>query len=501
MASEKDILIEVRNVSKSFPGVKALKDVSMDFRKGEVHAICGENGAGKSTLMKILTGVYSMDSGEYFVDGQPVHLKNTQQAIDLGITCIYQELSIVPLLDIANNLFLGHLPVTKAGVWDKKTMYAKSKEILERISLDVSPKKMAGSVSIAHQQMIEIGRALTRDARCIIMDEPTSSLTDNEIEILFKVIERLKSEGITILFISHKLEEVMRISDRITVIRDGAKIITYDTKSSTREELIRHMVGRDLEDYYYKRPVEIGEEVMRVEGLTTEGVFHDVNFSVRKGEILGLFGLVGAGRSEIIRAIFGIDKYNSGAIYIDGKKVNIHSATKAVNQGLGLIPEDRRLEGLAVKQNVMFNLNIVKIREDNVLGFVSKKKQKANANEYVDAISIKTPSLTQRVDKLSGGNQQKVVIGKWLTMKPKILIMDEPTRGVDIGAKSEIYRLIGDLAAQGVAVIVVSSEMPEVLGICDRVAAVCEGHIAKIFDISEATPEKVLSAAIGGVQH
>ena len=497
MVPKSDVLIEVKDVVKSFPGVKALKGVSMDFRKGEVHAICGENGAGKSTLIKILTGVYTMDSGEYYVDGQPVSLKSTHQAIDLGITCIYQELSIVPLLDVANNLFLGNLPATKSGAWDKKTMYKKSAEILQRIGLDISPKAMAGGLSIAHQQMIEIGRALTRKARCIIMDEPTSSLTDNEIETLFQVIGRLKAEGITIVFISHKLDEVMRISDRITVIRDGAKITSYDTENSTREELIRHMVGRDLEDYYYKRPAPIGEEVLRVEHLSRPGVFEDVSFQLRKGEILGFFGLVGAGRSEIMRAIFGIDKHSGGDIYIDGKKVRIRSSSQSVKAGFGLVPEDRRLEGLAVKQNVLFNLNIIKIRE-NKLGLIRKHQQRKDAQHYVDAISIKTPTLTQRVDKLSGGNQQKIVIAKWLMVKPQILILDEPTRGVDIGAKSEIYRLIGELAQQGVAVIVVSSEMPEVLGICDRVVAVCEGRIAKEFDIHEATPEKVLSAAIGG---
>lgn len=496
-----EILLEVRGISKVFPGVKALKDVSFDVRRGEVHALCGENGAGKSTLIKILTGVHARTTGEYYLEGQSVDFKNTKQSIDAGISCIYQELSMVPLLDVAKNLFLGNQPTDRLGTLNNKKMYAEAKEILERIHLKVSPKKLVADLSVAQQQMVEIGRALTRQSKVIIMDEPTSSLTDSEKDTLHDLIRQLRDEGVSVIYISHKLEDVLEISDRITVIRDGEKIITLDAKTTDKSTLITHMIGRTLDNLYNKVPAPLGEEAIRVEGLSRNGVFSDVNFYARKGEVVGFFGLVGAGRSEVMRAIFGVDKFQSGKIFVDGKEVKIHSPVKAVQQGIALVPEDRKLEGLSLRLSVLFNMTLVKIRQINRLGVIDKKKQKAEAEQYVRSTRVKTPSLAQKVFQLSGGNQQKVVISKWLMMNPKILILDEPTRGIDVAAKAEIYGLISDLANEGVCVLVVSSEIPEILGICDRLYTVCEGKITADLPVDQTASDQILAYALGVNDH
>ena len=494
---ERNVLLEVRGISKVFPGVKALKDVSFDVRKGEVHALCGENGAGKSTLIKILTGVHARTTGEYYLEGKSVDFKNTKQSIDAGISCIYQELSMVPLLDVAKNLYLGNQPLTKAGTLNNKKMYEEAKGVLERINLKVSPKKLVADLSVAQQQMVEIGRALTRQSKVIIMDEPTSSLTDSEKDTLHDLIRKLRDEGVSVIYISHKLEDVLEISDRITVIRDGEKIITLDAKQTDKSTLIAHMIGRTLDNLYNKVPAEAGEEAIRVEGLTRNGVFSDVNFYARRGEVVGFFGLVGAGRSEIMRAIFGVDRFQSGKIFVEGKEVKANTPVRAVKQGIALVPEDRKLEGLTLRLSVLFNMTLVKINQINRFGVIDKKAQRAAAEEYVGKTRVKTPSLAQKVYNLSGGNQQKVVISKWLMMNPKILILDEPTRGIDVAAKAEIYGLISELANAGVCVLVVSSEIPEILGICDRLYTVCEGEITADLSVKETTSEEILAYALG----
>lgn len=491
-------LIEVNNIVKTFPGVKALSNVNLTIRKGEVHALCGENGAGKSTLIKILAGVYAMDSGTYLFEGKPADIHSTSEGIALGISCIYQELSIVPQIDVAKNLFLGNYPLLKSGIMDMKTMYAKAQEVLKRINLDVSPKTLAENLSIAQQQMLEIGRALTRNAKVIVMDEPTSSLTDKEIEMLFSLIEYLKNEGISIIYISHKLEEVLRITDRVTIMRDGETITTINTQGTTKEQLIDYMIGRPLDNLFNKMQVDQGPVAMKVEGLTREGIFEDISFEVHKGEVLGFFGLVGAGRTEIMEAIFGVRHYDKGKIIIDGEEVTITSTRQAVKYGLALVPEDRRTQGLATKLNILANMTIVKLGDLSKANVIQRDQQKQIADQYIDSIRIKTPGYRQLVMNLSGGNQQKVVIAKWLMAHPKVLILDEPTRGIDVGAKAEIYGLISQLASQGVAVIIVSSEMQEIFGCCDRVATICQGRLTAVMDIEHATSSKVLAAAFGG---
>lgn len=491
-------IMELKHITKQFPGVMALSGVDLDVRPGEVHALVGENGAGKSTLIKVMTGYHQMNSGELLVDGNPVTFTQPHQAIEAGIACIYQELSIVPQIDVAKNLFLGNWP-TKGGFLDSKAQYTAAETVLKRIHLDVSPKTMAGNLSIAQQQMIEIGRALTRNARIIIMDEPTSSLTDREAAILMDLIRELREGGTAIIYISHKLDEVLSISDRITVLCDGHNVTTVENQGITRQQLIEYMLGRPLDNMYNKQPAELGETILRVEGLTRKGAFENVSFDARKGEVLGFFGLVGAGRSEIMRAIFGVDKLDSGKIYIGGNEVKIFNPVQATNYGLALVPEDRKKEGLALRLSVLANMTLVKLPKISRLGFINKKQQQELADSYIDSIRVKTPSPQQLAGNLSGGNQQKVVIAKWLMEQPDILILDEPTRGIDVGSKAEIYGIICALAKQGVSVIVVSSEMNEILGISDRIITVFEGKITAEFKRDNVTDKDILAAALGGV--
>ncbi len=489
-------LIELKNITKIFPGVRALSNVCFDIRPGEVHALCGENGAGKSTLIKVMTGAHTADEGEYYIDGKPVHIANTQEGIALGVSCVYQELSIAPQLDLAQNLYIGNLPM-KGFLIDHATLYTKAKEILDTLEMPLSPKTLAGELSVGQQQMIEIGRALTRNARCIILDEPTSSLSEKETETLFKIIGILKERGIAIVYISHKLDEVMQLSDRITVIRDGENVITLNTADTTQEILITNMLGRSLETMYNKQKVDIGEPVLQVEGLTRQGVFEDISFDVRAGEVVGFFGLVGAGRSEIMRAIFGVDKSDSGTITVSGKTLTRGNPAAAIEAGIGFCTEDRKQEGLMLRLSILLNMTLVKLPELSRHGVIDRKAQRTEADKYVDSIRIKTPSVRQLVGNLSGGNQQKVVVAKWLMMNPKVLIVDEPTRGIDVGSKAEIYGLLNELAKSGVAIIVVSSEIEEIMGICDRVITICEGKKTADFPVDGLDSELVLAAALG----
>ncbi len=498
--SEGKTFIELHNIVKLFPGVRALGGVSFDVREGECHALCGENGAGKSTLIKVMAGAHKRDEGSYLVDGVEVNFKSPQEAINLGVSCVYQELSIVPGLDVAKNLFIGNLPV-KSGRVDYKALYAQSQKILDELDMSITPKTVAGTLSVGQQQMIEIGRALTRKARLIIMDEPTSSLSEAETDTLFKITKKLLDKNIAIVYISHKLDEVMHLADRITILRDGENIVTVDKKDICQEELIAHMIGRPLEKMYCKESAKIGKEVLIVSGLTRKGVFEGISFSIRAGEVVGFFGLVGAGRSEIMRAVFGIDRYQKGKVTMNGVLLKAFSPSSAITSGIGFCTEDRKKEGLALGLSILMNITLVKLNRLTRFGVINKAKQKAEADYYVKAINVKTPSVQQYVSNLSGGNQQKVVLAKWLMLNPKILIVDEPTRGIDVGSKAEIYALINKLAQNGMAVIVVSSEIEEVMGMSDKVITICEGKKTAEFDISDNhSREEVLTAALGAVQ-
>ncbi len=495
---ERKTIIQCDGITKYFPGVKALDGVSFDIREGECHALCGENGAGKSTLIKVLTGAHARDGGVYAIDGKEVHFKSTQDGIAMGVSCVYQELSIAQQLDVAKNLYIGNLPM-KGGLVDHKKLYADAKQILTELGIDISPRTIAGTLSVGQQQMIEIGRALTRNARVIIMDEPTSSLSEAETDTLFEIIRKLLAKNIAIVYISHKLDEVMYLADRITVIRDGKNIISKDKDAFTQEELIANMIGRPLENLYLKEPAEITDTMLEVKGLTRKGVFEDISFNVRKGEVVGFFGLVGAGRSEIMRAIFGVDRYDSGEIILDGKKLKGGNPAAAIEAGIGFCTEDRKKEGLALKLSILLNMTLVRLPLLAKAGVINRSAQRAAANEYMQSISIKAPSVNQLVGNLSGGNQQKVVVAKWLMMDPKVLIVDEPTRGIDVGSKSEIYGLLSDLAKQGMAIIVVSSEIEEIMGVCDSVITIFEGKKTAQMPITDTlTREEVLAAALGG---
>ena len=496
MGTAKPPLLELKSITKTFPGVVALSEVSFDVLPGEIHALCGENGAGKSTLIKVMTGAHSGDSGQYFIDGQEAHIRSAHEGIERGISCVYQELSIAPQLDVANNLYIGNLPVRR-GIIDYPKLYRDAQEILDTLEMDVDPRAMAGDLSVGQQQMIEIGRALTRNARCIILDEPTSSLSEKETDTLFKIIKLLKARGIAIVYISHKLDEVMALSDRITVLRDGKNIVTLKTAETTQDALISEMLGRRLETMYTKRKAKIGDAALKVSGLTRKGVFSDISFSVRYGEILGFFGLVGAGRSEIMRAVFGVDEYDAGEVLIDGERLPCRSPAKAIDAGIGFCTEDRKQEGLMLRLSILLNMTLVKLPELSRAGVIDRVKQRKLAESFVDSISIKTPSLQQLAGNLSGGNQQKVVVAKWLMMQPKVLIVDEPTRGIDVGSKAEIYSLLSELAERGVAIIIVSSEIEEIMGVCDRVITIDEGRKTADLPVEGLDPETVLAAALG----
>ena len=496
MTDERTPLIELKNITKVFPGVKALSEVCFTVYPGEVHALCGENGAGKSTLIKVMTGAHKADGGEYFIDGKPVNINSTQEGIEYGVSCVYQELSIAPQLDVAQNLFIGNLPM-KGALIDHKKLYADSADILGQLNMNISPKTLAGELSVGQQQMIEIGRALTRNARLIIMDEPTSSLSEAETDTLFKIIEILQKRGIAIVYISHKLDEVMQLSDRITVIRDGQNIITLNTVDTTQETLITNMLGRDLDTMYNKIQVDIGDTVLDVKNLTRNGVFEDISFNVRAGEIVGFFGLVGAGRSEIMRAVFGVDKYDAGSVTLNGEALKNGFPASSIEAGMGFCTEDRKQEGLMLRLSILQNMTLVKLPHISKNGIIDRKAQKELADSYVDSISIKTPSLHQLAGNLSGGNQQKVVVAKWLMMDPKVLIVDEPTRGIDVGSKAEIYDLLFALAKRGVAIIMVSSEIEEIMGLCDRVITICEGKKTSDMPIEGLTDTRILAAALG----
>ena len=494
--------LELKGVSKAFPGVKALDNVQLSVRPGTVHALMGENGAGKSTLMKCLFGIYKMDEGQIFIDGQPVEIKDPDDAMRKGIAMVHQELQPVPARNIAENMYLGRFPVHKYGplqVIDHKAMFEETKKWLGELGLDYDPKALLSTLSIGQMQMVEIAKAVSHEARVIIFDEPTSSLSDKEVDFLFKVMNDLRDRGVAMIYISHKMEEIKRISDDITIMRDGTYVGTWRADEMTTDQIISRMVGRDLTNIYPEAHHEIGDVIMEVEGLTSihEKSFRDVSFKLRKGEIIGFGGLVGAQRTELMEGIFGIRHLAAGTIKIHGQEVKITKPADAMKAGIGMITEDRRARGivgcLSIKDNVGISVYNKFLKAGFVLDHPSINRI---VSDSIDKLSIKTPSMMEQIQNLSGGNQQKVIVARWLANDPDILIMDEPTRGIDIGAKHEIYEIMEDLAEQGKGIIMISSEMPELLGMADRVYVMCNGRLTgEIDDREDMTQEKVMSYA------
>ena len=490
--------IEMRGIDKSFGSNQVLKQAGFTLESGEVHALMGENGAGKSTLMKILTGVYTKDAGTVLVDGKEVNYKNPQEAEKAGIVFIYQELNVMFDLTVEENLFMGKEIHGKFGICDKKAMQKKAQEALNILGVNISPKTVMAELSVGQQQMVEICKALMADAKVIIMDEPTAALTQSETVALFKVIESLRKKGVSMVYISHRMEEIFELCDRITVLRDGSYIGVKNIPETNMNEIVKMMIGREIGERYPSRNVKIGKEVLKVKELTRKGTFHDVNFSVRAGEVLGVSGLMGAGRTEIMQAIFGNLSYESGTIEIDGKEVKISNPRQAMEHGIGFITEDRKTEGLMLDKSIRENISLCNLRRISKSSVISREAEKNMVAEAIKDLHIKCFGSYHECNNLSGGNQQKVVLAKWILTNPKILILDEPTRGVDIGAKKEIYSIINKLAAQGVAIIMVSSELPEVLGMSDNIMVVREGEVRGIISYEEAKQERVMTLATGG---
>ncbi|HHV3953806.1 TPA: sugar ABC transporter ATP-binding protein [Klebsiella pneumoniae] len=487
--------LEAEGISKFFPGVKALDNVSLRVRPGTVHALMGENGAGKSTLMKCLIGIYRPDKGSIRVKGEPVEFTDTMDALRSGISMIHQELNLVPHMAVAENIWLGREPM-KYGFVDHGQLTRQTQALLDKLNIRLTADRLVGDLSIAAQQMVEIAKAVSWNADIVIMDEPTSALTEGEVAHLFTIIRDLRAQGKAIIYISHKMDEIFAITDEISVFRDGTWVGSKNTTEFTRQSLITQMVGRELTQLFPKFNNTIGEEVLTVRNLTRQGVFHDVSFSVRRGEILGVAGLVGAGRSEVMESLFGMERFDSGEVLIDGAPVTIDSPSVAIEKGMALLTEDRKKSGLFLVLSVLENMSIVKMPEYiGKSGFVQHVKMAEDCMEQIRRLNIKTPTMDQIINNLSGGNQQKVLIARWLLAQPKILILDEPTRGIDVGAKAEIYHLISELANRGVAVIMVSSELPEILGMSDRVMVMHEGRITGILEKDEADQETILSLA------
>ena len=490
--------IEMKGIDKSFGTNQVLKDAGFVLDHGEVHALMGENGAGKSTLMKILTGVYTKDKGTVIVDGQEVNYKNPQEAEKAGIVFIHQELNVLFDLTVEENLFMGKEITKKFGLCDRKAMRQKAAEALGRLGVRIDPGEVMSNLSVGHQQMIEICKALMVDAKVIIMDEPTAALTQSETVVLFEVIQSLRKSGVSIVYISHRMEEIFELCDRISVLRDGTYVGTRNIPETNMNEIVKLMIGREIGERYPERDCEIGETVLKVSGLTKKGVFQDVEFEVKAGEVLGVSGLMGAGRTEIMQAIFGNLPYESGKIEINGREVQIKSPIQAMKNGIGFITEDRKVEGLMLEESIEKNISLANLSSISKNHVIDRKKEKDLVGKGIEELHIRCFGPFHECNNLSGGNQQKVVFAKWVYTEPKILILDEPTRGVDIGAKKEIYNIINDLAAKGVAIIMVSSELPEVLGMSDRVMVVREGLVRGIIYKEEANQENVMTLATGG---
>lgn len=493
--TENNIVLKMEKITKQFPGVLALDNVSIDLKKGEVLGILGENGAGKSTLIKILAGNYIKDDGEIFIDGQKFEINNPGEAMASGIRVIYQELNTLNNLTVAENIFIGEqLVKTGLKIVDWKSMVKKSKIILESLNVDLNPKAVMEDLSVSEKQVVEIAKALSKEAKILVMDEPTAALSEDDTKSLFRIIGTLKEKGVSIIYISHRLKEIFEITDRVTVLRDGKKVKTLVTGETNANELVSLMVGRDIKEMYPKREVPITEVVMEVKEMNAEGL-KDISFELRKGEILGIFGLLGSGRTSLVKALFGANPIISGEIFIKGEKVSMKSPRKARDNKIGLVPLDRKIEGLALALGVKENITLANINELGKSFLINKRIEARKAEKWVNDLNIKTPGIDTEVNSLSGGNQQKVVLARWLESGSEVIILNEPTRGIDVGAKIEIYKLMQDLCEKGAAIIMVSSELPEILSIADRILVMSKGRFTEEYSKKEATEEKLLSAA------
>ena len=494
--------LEMHDVSKTFPGVRALNHVDLLVARGEVHALAGENGAGKSTLMKIMTGVIKSDpGGRIVIDGEPVEIADPTHARALGISIIYQELSMVENLTVAENIFLAREPLGRSGFVDRRRMNRLAREVLDTLHMDIAPTRMVADLSIGQKQMIEIARAISYDTKIIIMDEPTASLSQHETLTLIALIHKLRRQGIGIVYITHRLDEIFEIADRVTILRDGSTVDSLPIAEVTRDILVRKMVDRELSQLYGRHESHATESVvLRARGLTLrhptphQARVHDIDFALHRGEILGFFGLIGAGRTEIMEMVFGMRPYD-GEIEVDGVVAHIREPSDAIAQGIGFVTEDRKSQGLVLNMTVRENFSLTHLRRYSPLQFVRRGREAAACEEFVRSLGIKTPGIEQRAVNLSGGNQQKVVIAKWVARGPKILIVDEPTRGIDIGAKAEVHALLARLARQGMGIIVISSDLPEVLAVSDRMVVVKDGGISRVFDRAAASQERIMAAA------
>ena len=490
-----EAVLELKNILKSFSGVEVLHGVSFSLRKGEVHALLGENGAGKSTLVKIITGVHQPDGGEIYLNGEQVHFSNAHESRQAGIAAIYQELTLFPDLDVAENIFAGRQPTAAGGRIAWKQLYKEADQLLSSLGVHLALKQKARNLSIAQQQMIEIARAFSIHARILIMDEPTSSLTLNEVADLFRLVRRLRSEGTPIIFISHRLEELFEIADRVTVLRDGSYVGTREMDNVARDDLIKMMVGRTISTLFPKQDVEAGETILKVQNLWREGIFKDISFELHKGEILGMAGLVGARRTDVARALFGVKPPTSGTIEVEGKQVAITSPQDAIELGIAYVPEDRQKHGLIPPMNLISNISLPVLGEYVRAGLLQNRAERKAAFKAATQMEVRASSIWQKARELSGGNQQKIVLAKWLSTDPKILILDEPTRGIDVGTKAAVHALMSELAQHGLAIIMISSELPEVIGMSDKIIVMHEGSITARFDREEATQEKIMAAA------
>lgn len=490
-----DYILELKGITKIFPGVKALDNVHFQLKPGEVHALMGENGAGKSTFIKVITGVHKAEEGEMFLEGKKVDFKGPRDAQAAGIAAVYQHPTSYPDLTVAENIFMGH-EVIKSGMIQWREMNKRAAELLAQLDAEFKPTAEMGALSVAHQQMVEIAKALSMNAKIIILDEPTAALTKNESEKLYKIVDKLKEEGVSIIFISHRFEDMYRLADRVTVFRDSQYIGTYDVDGITNADLIKAMVGREISDLFPKPDVQIGAEVLRVEDLSRTGFYKNVSFNVHAGEIVGLTGLVGAGRTEVVESVCGITKPDSGKVYLEGKQVYIKKPVDAMRKGIILLPEDRQKEGLILSWGLGQNVTLPTMGKYAKAGFNDNKKERDIAKKLLEEVDTKAVTIFDPASSLSGGNQQKVVVAKALGQEMKVVIMDEPTKGVDVGAKAEIYQIMGDLAKQGYGIILISSEMPEILGMSDRIVVMCNGKVTGELNREEASQEGILELAM-----
>lgn len=488
-------VLAVRGAIQTFGPVIALSNGHIELRAGEIHALVGENGAGKSTLVKIMAGLYRPSGGVLELDGSPVNFASVAESKAAGISVIYQEPTLFSDLSVAENLFIGRQPRNRLGLIDHRRMASEAAELFAQLGVSIDPARQAEGLSIADQQLIEIAKAIALKARVLIMDEPTAALSGNEVHQLFTVARRLRDQGAALLFISHRMDEVFELCDRVTVMRDGAHVATHPLAEVDEAQLVSEMVGRSIEELFPKTAAELGQTILTVTGLTREPAFRDVSFTVRSGEIVGIAGLVGAGRSEVARCIFGIDRASSGTVSLAGRELRNGDPADAIRAGIAFVPEDRRKQGLVMPLGVQDNLVLPSRSKVTRLGFMDPKRERALSTDWVARLQVKTASLGQAVSTLSGGNQQKVVLGKWLATSPRLLIIDEPTRGIDVGTKSEVHRLLSQLAGEGMAILMISSELPEVLGMADRILVMCEGRLTAGFTRAQASPEAVMQAA------